>query len=258
MILSTGPAGAEAIPAGVGFAGPAQRVTVGPARPGGSQHFPSRNWAGYITYDAGGTTDFNSVSATWVQPVVKCQTAQAWTVFWIGLDGWFDGTVEQGGSSAYCPTAGGKPQYSLWWEMFPTNAIQSVLATAAGDTVTASVTYSAHRSTFTITVKDLTSGKHFTRHEHCGGGQTCQRSSTDVITEDVGRFGAGNFFPLANYGTMSYANAAAQDVAGHSGSISGSHWLNAAVTETAGGVTYATVSALSSAGRSFSTTWKHQ
>jgi hypothetical protein len=252
-------AGASTLGGPAGFAGPAQERAQAPLAPsnGASQHFTSRNWDGYITYASTISTDFNVVSAKWVQPVVHCEAAQAWTVFWIGLDGWWDGTVEQGGSSAYCPSAGGKPVYSLWWEMFPTNAIQSVLTTKAGDTITASVTFRPATSVFVITVKDVTTGQHFTKQERCGSGLSCLRTSTDVITEDVGRFGTNGYFPLANYGRMTYTNATATDVAGHSGSISGANWINAAVTEAAGGVTYATVTPLASAGHNFSAIWKH-
>jgi hypothetical protein len=48
------------------------------------------------------------------------------------------------------------------------------------------------------------------------------------------------------------------DVAGNTGSISGRKWLNAAVTESSGGITYATVSALAARGTAFTTTWKHR
>ena len=241
----------------VGYAGPARGVTVVPnVSDNSSLPFQSRNWDGYITY-VSRQTDFNFVKATWVQPVVHCQAAQAWTVFWIGLDGWWDGTVEQGGSSAYCPTKNGSPQYSLWWEMYPTNSIQSVMATKAGDTITSTVTYKPSTKKFVIFVKDVTTGKSFTKTEACGSGQTCNRSSGEVITEDVGRFGAGSYFPLANYGTMHYSKVGLTDINGHSGSISASSWQNGAVTEASGGITYATVSALASGGTAFSTTWKH-
>ncbi len=256
MALGGGPAGAELLPGG-GSAGPARGISVGPSAGSGSLHFASRNWDGYITTASNKGTDFNAVAATWIQPTVTCETAQAWTVFWVGLDGWWDGTVEQGGSSAYCPTQGGSAQYALWWEMYPTNSIQSVLAINPGDKISASVIYSTATAVYTITVKDVTTGQHFTMKERCASGLTCARSSADVITEDVGRFGANNYFPLADYGRMTYTNATVEDVAGHVGSISSTNWLNAAVTEASGGVTYATVSPLNSTGRNFSTIWRH-
>ncbi len=257
LFLGGGAAASEALPRGA-FAGPAREVTVGPSAGAGSLHFSSRNWDGYITSASNESTDFNGVAATWVQPTVTCQTAQAWTVFWVGLDGWWDGTVEQGGSSAFCPTQGGKAQYTLWWEMYPTNSIQSVLAINPGDKITASVVYSTATAVYTITVKDATTGQHFVQKQKCGSGLTCQRSSADIITEDVGRFGASTYFPLANYGRMSYVNSTVGDVAGHVGSISNTNWLNAAVTEASGGVTYATVTPLSATGRNFTTIWHHQ
>jgi hypothetical protein len=242
----------------IGYAGPARAVTHLPSKVGAPQQFNSRNWAGYLTYASTQSTDFNVVKATWVEPTVRCEAKNAWTVFWVGLDGWWDGTVEQGGSSAYCPTKGGAAQHSLWWEMYPTNAIQTVLAISAGDTVTASVTYAPGTSVFTIKVRDLTSKKGFTQHEMCASNVTCARSSAEVITEDVGMFGANAYFPLADYGTMGYTGIGVTDTAGRKGTISNRHWLDAAVTESSAGVTYATVSPLAANGSAFMATWHHK
>jgi Peptidase A4 family len=241
-----------------GYAGRATGIRQSPTVADASQQFTSRNWDGYITYASSHGTDFNTVKATWVQPSVTCAAAGAWTVFWVGLDGWWDNTVEQGGSEARCGAAGGPATYSLWWEMFPTNAIQTVLAINSGDTISASVSYVTTTSMFTITVKDLTSGTSFSKHEACATNLVCSRSSADVITEDVGKFGSNAYFPLADYGTMGYTNAGATDTAGHKGSISGKNWLNAAVSEISGGVTYATVTRLSAHGTAFSAIWQHQ
>jgi hypothetical protein len=251
------PSGASADAAAVGYAGGARGVTDSAPISNTSQQFTSRNWDGYITYASSHAKDFNAVSATWKQPTVTCNATQAWTVFWVGLDGWWDNTVEQGGSEAFCATSGGTPSYSIWWEMYPTNSIQTVLAINVGDTITASVKFATATSVFTITVKDVTSGNSFTRHETCGSGLTCDRSSTDVITEDVGR-GGGGFFPLAKYATTNYTKVSATDLAAHKASITGTNWLNAAVTEKSGAITYATVSALTATGAGFSTIWKHK
>jgi hypothetical protein len=220
-----------------------------------SAQFTSRNWDGYITYVSSDGTDFNVVKASWTQPTVQCEQSNAWTVFWVGLDGWWDNTVEQGGSSAQCVK--GIPQYTVWWEMFPTNSIQSVFTIKPGDKISATVTYKPTTSVFVITVSDVTSGHSFTQNQHCASTITCERSSADVIAEDVGHFGGGTFFPLADYKTMSFTGAAITDTAGHSGSFSNSAWLNAAVTESSAGTTYATVSPLSTTGQRFSATWRH-
>ncbi len=243
----------------VGYVGPAQHspLSSSPTLSTGSQQFASRNWDGYVTYASDQGTEFNEVKATWIQPTVTCEAAGAWTVFWVGLDGWFNNTVEQGGSEAYCSTAGGTPAYNLWWEMFPTNAIQTTLTINPGDEITADVKYVKSTSTFVIRVADEASEQSFTTNQQCATGLVCQRSSTDVITEDVGNF-SGGYYPLANYGTMGYTDAHVKNTSDVRGSISGKHWLNGAVTESSGGTNYASVSSLSHGGTAFSTTWLHQ
>jgi hypothetical protein len=238
-----------------GAAGPARQTALRAGVRGSSAQFTSRNWDGYITYASDEGTDFNVVKATWVQPAVTCPQPNAWTVFWVGLDGWWNDTVEQGGSSAEC--VNGVPQYATWWEMFPTNAITTVFSISAGNKITARVTYKPATTTFVISVKDITTGRSFTEHEQCASDITCDRSSADVIAEDVGEFGGSSFFPLADYGTMGFRGASVTDTAGHSGTITGSNWLNAAVTESAGGITYASVSALDRTGNGFRATWQH-
>jgi len=257
-MLAVPPVAGANPPATAGYAGPARDVTENPATINGSHRFTSRNWDGYLTYTSSESTDFSTVAASWIQPTVTCEAKNAWTVFWIGLDGWFNDTVEQGGTQAQCGTVGGTPAYSMWWEMYPTNSIQTVLVINPGDEITASVRFVAATSVFTIKVTDVTSGKSFTRREQCASGLTCDRSSADVITEDVGRYGGSGYFPLANYGTMGYTKAKVTDTAGETGTISASEWLNSSVTEKEGTTTYATVTPLSAHGSSFDTVWNHQ
>jgi hypothetical protein len=237
-----------------GYAGPARQTGTGPLRNASSAQFTSRNWDGYITYVRSEDTDFDSVQASWVEPAVTCPKPNAWTVFWVGLDGWWDDTVEQGGTYAQC--IGGVPQYETWWEMYPTNSIQPVFVVSPGDKITASVTYVAASTTFVIVVSDTTSGQSFTMNEQCAVDLTCGRSSADAIAEDVGKFG-GSFFPLADYNTMTFSHSIVGDQNSNSGPIANSSWKNAAVTEKSGSITYATVSPLNKKGNGFSATWKH-
>ena len=140
--------------------GPARAVT----------NFTSNNWDGYFATDASHDTDFTAISATWTEAKVTCSSKkEAWAGFWIGLDGWWNDSVEQGGTEAIC--LNGSPQYSVWWEMFPFNAIQVSFAINPGDTIHASVTYSPSSKKFDIVVKDLTSGKTLTKNIACQQGQ---------------------------------------------------------------------------------------
>jgi hypothetical protein len=239
-----------------GFAGPARDTGALHGAHGTGPAYMSRNWDGYITYDSSEGTDFDVVKAEWTQPTVTCPKPSAWTVFWVGLDGWYDDTVEQGGTSAQC--VDGVPQYMAWWEMYPTNAITTVFSVNPGDKISASVVYEPSTQKFQITVTDLTTGQSLSKDKSCASDLTCSRSSADVITEDVGHFGSDSFFPLANYGTMKYKSASITDVSDNVGGISDSNWSHGSVTEESGGVTYATVSGLNSSGNGFETTWQHK
>jgi hypothetical protein len=257
-ILATPASSSAAAEAPLGFAGPARGIVQPFAAQHGSALFGARNWAGYITYPSPVRTDFNLVKATWRQPAVHCQSAQAWTAFWVGMDGLFSpSTVEQGGSYAYCPTRGGAPQYWVWWEMWPSNSIQRVFQVRAGDTIFGSVKYVAAEGIFSIYVKDLTTRRSFTAHARCGRGLTCARSSAQVITEDIQHAAGGGYYPLANFGSATYTNVGFTDVRGSAGPISSGHWNNALINAADRHTVYAVTSALSPHGSAFKVTWRH-
>ena len=59
-------------------------------------------------------------------------------MFWVGIDGFTSGSVEQDGTLIEC--SGGRAFYFTWWEMFPTNSIQVVGSSVRpGDAISASV-----------------------------------------------------------------------------------------------------------------------
>ncbi|WP_103352749.1 G1 family glutamic endopeptidase [Amycolatopsis sp. CA-128772] len=251
------PAGAASAP--IGYAGgPAQHTGASPAVAGPLVNATSRNWAGYaITSLSSPAATFTHVHGSWTQRPVTCPASDAWAVFWVGFDGWTNGTVEQGGSSARC--VNGTPVYQLWWEMFPTNAIQPVLTINAGDAVSADVTYNAATAQYTITVADATQHTSFTTTQTCAATLVCSRSSAEWVVEDVGRFGTGDFFPLADYGRALMNNAVASDDAGHGGSMtSSSTWQRTRIQEQDTTTTYATTGATSTNGQNFAVTWAHR
>ncbi len=95
MLGSDSPPGAStaSLPERVVNHAPAQRINATDAD----------NWAGY---DAAGGT-YTSVSASWVEPKVKCSSDDS-TAFWVGIDGGKQGddTVEQTGTSRTRPGTG--------------------------------------------------------------------------------------------------------------------------------------------------------
>jgi hypothetical protein len=220
--------------------------------------YTSTNWDGYFATAASHGTDFTAVSATWIQAAVTCSgSAEEWAGFWVGMDGWWNDIVEQGGTEARC--LNGSPVYNVWWEMYPFNAIQTGFAIKAGDTIHASVTYVPSTKLFDIVVKDATSNQTLTEDTLCQNGQDgCPRTSADIISEDITNLSTGGLFPLPDYGTETYTSASVTSTSGHTGTLSDPAWQLGDVTEVSGGVTKQTTSALNPAGTSFSTTWKHE
>ena len=194
----------------------------------------SPNWSGYVAYASFNEVSFNQVSAQWVEPTVTCPKKAAWTLFWVGFDGWpkTNGTVEQGGTSAQCER--GVPQYSAFVEMWPTMAVTSIFSVNAGDQISASVVYSTTTQQFLITVTDITSGMSKMVPETCAPGLACARTSAEWVAESPAHFGTKNWFPLANYGTMAFTQAQATNAQGVTGPISDAHWVNSGIERIAG------------------------
>src|SRR3954462_6384485 len=162
LLLLAYPAGAGAHPA-VRHGATNHRIT----------RSTSSNWAGY---SATGST-FRSVSATWKQPSATCTSADAYSSFWVGLDGDGSNTVEQIGTDADC--SGGRPVYYAWYEMYPKFPVNLSLTIHPGDTVTASVTTDGNGN-FTLTIRDTTTGGSFTTTQKL---KNAKLGSAEVIAE---------------------------------------------------------------------------
>ncbi|MFI9362684.1 G1 family glutamic endopeptidase [Kitasatospora sp. NPDC053057] len=222
-------------------AGPAATAVLAPIAAhhhgGGLLHGTSSNWSGYTA--TGGT--FTSVSAGWVQPSVSCTSSDAWSAFWVGLDGDGSKTVEQIGTEADCSS--GSPVYSAWYEMYPAYPSNFSNPVQPGDHFTASVTTDGAGS-FKLTLSDTTQGWSRTVDKSL---KNATLASAEVIAEAPSSiFGV---LPLADFGTVDFTGA---DVNGQSLGAS-----KASITDMAeDGVTRATTSELSG-GTDFSVTWHH-
>jgi Peptidase A4 family len=141
----------------------------------------SGNWSGYADTQGGAYT---FVEANWTEPSYTCDgNSPESSVIWVGLDGWSDGTVEQGGTIAIC-SGTNQGTHFAWWEMYPKNAVQEVFAVSVGDKMFASVTYKAgSKKPFDIFVKDETSGMSLNMLEACTKTPTCNRTSAEWIVE---------------------------------------------------------------------------
>ncbi|MDQ1614082.1 MAG: hypothetical protein QOJ60_21 [Actinomycetota bacterium] len=201
----------------------------------------STNWAGYAAI---GTT-FTSVSSTWTQPTATCTRAQTYSSFWVGLDGYSSGSVEQTGTDADCSSSG-VASYYAWYEMypkFPVNLSPSTYPVSPGNQMHASVTFGGGHA-FTLTISNVTRGWTFTTNQKSG---KAQRSSAEVIAEAPSS--SGGVLPLTNFGTVGFANSTANG-------RSLSTFTTDRIDMVSGTTTKATTGSISSSG-GFSVTWKH-
>ena len=210
------------------YAGPDHRIN----------HSTSSNWSGYAVSGFG---PYKSVSSSWRQPAVDCsKTPTAWSSFWVGLDGDTTSTVEQTGTEADCSK--GTAVYYAWYEMYPKYPVNYANPVYAGDSLSASVTYSGS-GYFKLTLSDKTRGWSQTTIQRLKAAKV---GSAEVIAEAPS--GRGGILALADFGTAAFSGA----------TVNGSPLTNSTpgldpITKVSG----STVSAVPSAigGGSFTDTW---
>ncbi|HSZ42552.1 MAG TPA: G1 family glutamic endopeptidase [Trebonia sp.] len=209
----------------------------------GQSQETSNNWSGYADTGSG----FSKVSASWTEPTTSCGLGISLAAFWVGIDGYNSSSVEQDGTMVEC-YLGTEYQYT-WWEMYPTNSVQTVGSTvAAGDKITASVVRTG--TGYALSVTDATHpADSFSTTQTCSD---CADSSAEWIAEAPS--GSLGVYPLADFGTWS-ASAAAVTEGSRSGTISSFTDDEITMADELG-LTEAQPSALNSAGNAFSVTWK--
>jgi hypothetical protein len=211
-MLAAGSAAAAPLPAH----GPAvHRITPGGpmAAPAGHSARPdgrawnsvgSSNWSGYAA--TGGTGAFRSVSASWTEPTGTCTSRRdQYSSFWVGLDGYSSGSVEQTGTDVDC--AGRTAEYYGWYEMYPAYPVTFPSTVRPGDHLSASVTFSG-AATYTLVLKDSTRGWTQTVVKNQSG---LARSSAEVIVEAPSS--SSGVLPLADFGTVSLSASKANGAA---------------------------------------------
>ena len=179
----------------------------------GLKQVKSSNWSGYADTGSG----FSSVTGKWKEPKISGCSASSpleAVVFWVGLDGFNNSTVEQDGTAAIC--GGGNPiTYLTWWEMFPANNIQFIGATVKpGDAIAASVVRSGTKYTLKVT-DSTTAGNSFTASATCAA-TTCKNQSAEWIGEAPSANGAE--VPLPKFAPWTLT-AATVKAGSHSGTI---------------------------------------
>jgi hypothetical protein len=216
------------------------------ARGAGLNQVTSTNWSGYADDDSGGNT-YSKVTGKWVEPALSCTATTALAAFWVGIDGYNSGTVEQDGTLAYCD--GGSAFYYTWWEMYPANDIQVVgSSVAAGDSITASVVRTG--TSYALKITDATNpANSFSTTQKC---TSCVNSSAEWIAEAP--TGSGGIQPLPDFGKWRLTRATVK-----SGTTSGviAAFPDDEITMiNASRLVKARPGPLDAAGNAFTVTWK--
>jgi len=154
------------------------------------------NWSGYADTGSG----YSEVSGSWTEPSASCGSELTLAAFWVGIDGFSSGSVEQDGTLIECYD--GTPYQYSWWEMYPTNAIQVVgESVEPGDQITASVNVSG--TNYLLTVLDTTDpANDISTTQSCSD---CANSSAEWIAEAPS--GSDGIYPLTDFGTWTLTNA---------------------------------------------------
>lgn len=214
-------------------------------------HASSSNWAGYaVKSTKGSVTD---VKGSWVVPKVTCPSkGYLYSSFWVGIDGYGSGSVEQTGTDSDC--AAGSATYYGWYEFYPHPSHGTSLTISVGDIMTADVSYSG--GTFTTKLTDITTGKSFA----ATSTTKAQRASAEWIAEAPSSY--AGVLPLANFGTVHLGYDSTNVTSTCQATVSGSvhdlagfsHLVPLTMVSSRGG-TKASPSSVSSDGTSFSVTW---
>ncbi|HXY47395.1 MAG TPA: G1 family glutamic endopeptidase [Thermoplasmata archaeon] len=220
---------------------------IGAGPNAGVTSYSSENWAGYFASGPNGSV--TKVSSSWEQPTASCGSGTSYSVFWVGIDGATDTTVEQIGTIIGCSK--GVASYAAWWELYPTNSIQIIkkLTVNPGDSVSASVTYASGSFTMAITV----AGHSFSKT----GAQSALQNSAECIAERPAHVVDGNivFYHLAKFSPISFVSCTAT-ISGHARGIGAFSSVGEVTMEDTAGHVLAATSGLNGSKNSFSVTWK--
>ncbi len=144
------------------------------------------NWSGAAATGSG----FGSVSASWTEPYVTCNSYNDLMAPWVGIDGYGSSTVEQTGVATDCSY--GYPVYQGWYEMYPAGPVYYNNPVYAGDQINASVTRSG--STYTLTLTDASQGWTQQVNQALGAANASAEVIIESPTGSYPQFGSVNFF----------------------------------------------------------------
>ncbi|MDD1678122.1 MAG: hypothetical protein LUO93_02920 [Methanomicrobiales archaeon] len=197
-------------------------VTTFPTLPVTPPENISVNWAGYVvetTFEYPDKNAIEAVEAVWNVPAVNCSSAERKeysSAFWVGIDGFSSGSVEQIGTDSDCIR--GSAVYYAWYELYPRDSVTLDLVITSGDEIHAKVMYLGDRQ-FMFSLTDITSNQSVYLNETTT--TTVERNSAEWIAEaPVYRH---QILPLSEFGPVEFMNVSVT-VNGTTGPIISDQW----------------------------------
>ncbi len=182
----------------------------------------SSNWSGYAVHRSG--VSFHSVSGTWREPKVSCQSGkETFSSYWVGIGGYSTNSkaLEQTGTEVDC-TSSGKVRAFAWYELVPAPSVPIKLQVPPGDLIQGQVLISGHA--VTLVLRDLTRNTQFSKVLRASPiDDTSAEWIVEAPSECVGLYDCVTL-PLADFGSAPFGSATAQTTAGPSGPISAPLW----------------------------------
>jgi hypothetical protein len=223
----------------------------------GSKTALSLNWSGYAAFTSPKHPKFESVSGVrgeWKVPKIHPSSQNSYSASWVGIDGYFNETVEQIGTMQ--GWTNGHADYYTWFMMYPGLSYEILgFPLNPTDKVRAEVTYIGS-DVFEMVIRNLTQGVFYVVPSSYTTAAGIQRTSAEWIMEAPSD--SSTILPLAKFSTTPFSHCVAT-INGKSGKINSSHWKNSRITMvTSKKVVKAKPSKLSHSGEFFKVQWKHQ
>ena len=232
--------------------------------PRGKDKFPhvklfestSSNWSGY----AATTKNHNkakgsvtNVAGSWTVPSLLSSVDTTYSSFWVGIDGYSSGTVEQIGTE-HDFTSGTQQNYA-WFEMYPQGSYEITgFPCDIGDQISATVSYLGS-NTFQLTIHNNTKSVYTVIPHSYTKSSKALRSSAEWILEAPF---SSQVLPLADFQTGVFTGCSAT-ISGVTSNLNSSSWFIDCINmATNTGVIKALTSATTDGGQDFSVSWRHQ
>lgn len=205
--------------------------------------------AGYaVTTGRGAVSD---VRAQWHVPQIAaaCSSGNSYSFFEVGIDGYSSPSLELLGTETSC--SGGSAHYSAFWEVYPKTGGSIGLTLSPADHVSAEISY--HAGSFTFHLKDLTTGKSFSKSVLYAAAY---RNSAQWLVSAA--YSTTTIYPLTDFGWVVFTNTNAT-VSGHTHPVGGFSNVKLTMISQTGAKVMASVSGgLTSGGSVFRVNWHYR